>query len=69
MFFLGTPPCADVIASFQGMQVKTHNIQKQQEFCFLHIMVRFHTYVFIFVHGKTLLTFMLSLMYLHYAYN
>ena len=26
--FSGTPPHADIIASFQGMQVKTHDIQR-----------------------------------------
>ena len=60
--FLGTPPCADIIASFWGMQVKTHNIQKWQELCFLHIHGKIHTYLFIFIHGKTLLIFMLSLI-------
>ena len=67
--FLGTPPHADVIASFWGMQVKTDKIQKQQELHFLHITVRFCTYLFIFVHGKTLLIFMLSLTHPHYVHN
>ena len=66
---LGTPPHADVIASFWGMQVKTHNIQKWQELCFLHIMVQFHTYLDIFIHSKTLLIIMLSLTHPHYICN
>ena len=61
--FLGTPPCADITASFWSMWVKTHNVQKQQELCFLHITVRFHTYSLIFRHDKTLLIFMPSLTY------
>ena len=65
--FLGTPPHADIIASFWDMQVTTHNVQKQQELCFLHITVRFHTYLFIFTHDKILLIFMLSLTHPHYV--
>ena len=65
--FLGTPLHTDVIASFWDMQVNTHNIQKWQELCFLHITVRFHTYLFIFIHDKTLLIYMLSLTHPHYV--
>ena len=67
--FLGTPPCTDIIASFQDMQVKTHNAQKWQELCFLHITVRFHTYLFIFIHDRTLLFFVLSLTHPHYVHR
>ena len=67
--FLGTPPCTDIIASFWGMWVKTHNIPKQQELCFLHTVLRFHTYLFIFIHGKTLLIFLLSLIHQHYVHS
>ena len=42
------------------MWVKTHNIQNQWGLCFLCIAVRFHAYLFIFIHGKTLLIFLLS---------
>ena len=43
------------------MQVKT---QDQQHWCFQHIMVSFCTYLFISIHGRTLLIFMLSLTHL-----
>ena len=65
--FLGTPPCTDITASFSHMWVKTRDVQKWQELHFLHIMVRFHTYLFIFIHDKTLLVFMLSLTHPHYV--
>ena len=32
--FLGTPPCADIVASFQCMWVKTHNIQNNKDCVF-----------------------------------
>ena len=65
--FLGTPLCTDITASFSHMWVKTHNIQKWQELHFLLIMVRFHNHLFIFIHDKTLLIFMLSLTHPHYV--
>ena len=59
--FPGTPPHADVIASFLDMQVKTQNIQNQQHRCFQHIMVSSYTYLFISIYDRTLLIFMLLL--------
>ena len=43
------------------MQVKTQNVQNQQHWCSQHITVRFHTYLFISIHDRTLLILMLSL--------
>ena len=43
------------------MQVKTQDIQNQQHWCFQHIMVSFHTYLFISIHDRTLLILMLLL--------
>ena len=63
--FPGTPPHADVTASFWSMRVITLDIQKYQELCFLHITVRFHTYFLIFRHDKTLLIFTPSLTHPH----
>ena len=59
--FLGTLPCADVIAWFWVMQVKTQDVQNQQHWCFQLITVSFYTYFFISIHGRTQLIFMLSL--------
>ena len=46
------------------MQVKTQDVQYQQCWCFQLIMVSFYTYLFISIHGRTLLIFMLSLTHL-----
>ena len=43
------------------MQVKTQNIQNQQHWCFQHYRVSFYTYLFISIHDRTLLIFMLLL--------
>ena len=59
--FLETPPCADIIASFWVMWVKTQNVQNQQHWCFQDITVSFYTYLFISIHDRTLLIFKLSL--------
>ena len=51
------------------MQVKTQNIWKQQDQCFLHIMVRFHTYLFILIHDRTLLILMLLLTHPNHVHR
>ena len=61
--FLGTPPCADIIASFWIMWVKTQDV-KLTYLCFHIIMVSFYPYLFISIHGRTLLIFMLLLTHL-----
>ena len=58
--FLGTAPHADVIASFWVMWVKTKDT-KLTHLCFKLIMVSFYPYLFISIHGRTLLIFMLLL--------
>ena len=57
---LRTPPCADIIASFWVMQVKTQDV-KLTYLCLPLITVSFFPYLFISIHGKTLLIFMLLL--------
>ena len=44
--------------------MKTQDAQNQQHQCFQLITVSFYTYLFISIHGRTLLTFMLLLTYL-----
>ena len=61
--FPGTPPCTDIIASFWVMWVKTQDM-KLTHLCFQLIMVSFYPYLFISIHGKTLLIFMLLLTHL-----
>ena len=66
--FLGTPPCADIIASVWVMQVKAQEV----ELTWLHfqlITVSFYPYLFLSICGKTLLIFMLSLMCLFMPIN
>ena len=67
--FWGTPPCTDVIASFWDMWVKLTAYQSDYTGVFLPILIRFHAYLFIFIHGKTLLIFLLSLTYPHYVHR
>ena len=43
------------------MQVKTQKVQNEQHWCFQHITLSFHTYLFISIHDKTILIFMPSL--------
>ena len=43
------------------MRVKTQDAQNQHHWCFQLITVSFYTYLFISIHGRTLLIFMLSL--------
>ena len=64
MLFLGLPPCTDVIASFWVMQVKIQDIKKLTHLCFQLITVSFYPYLFISIHGRTLLIFMLLLTHL-----
>ena len=58
--FLGTLLYADTIASFWVMQVKTQDI-KLTYLCFQLITVSFYPYLFISIHDRTLLIFMLLL--------
>ena len=67
--FWGTPPCADVIASFWDMWVKLTAYQADYTGVFLPILVRSHAYLFIFIHGKILLIFLLPLAYPHYVHR
>ena len=59
--FLGTSLHADIIASFWDMQVTAQNIPKWQYWYLQCITVSLHTYLFIFIHDRTLLILMLSL--------
>ena len=59
--FLGTSPCADVIASFWSMQVKNQDIYIQQYCCFQPIKESFYNYPFISVHDRIPRTCLLSL--------
>ena len=52
MCFSGTSPCADVIASFWGMQAKTHVSLNNHILYFLPIMESFLTYLVILTHDK-----------------